>query len=286
MDELRHRTLATNGIRLHAVEAGPEDGPLVILLHGFPELWFGWRHQIAPLAAAGFRVLVPDQRGYNQSDKPGGVRAYALDTLALDAVGLIDALGREKASVAGHDWGGAVAWWLGMEHAGRLDRLALVNMPHLDVMRRNLWTNPAQMLRSGYMLFFQLPFLPEKLLAWNGWQLAARSLCSTSRPGTFTGADLGVYRAAWSRPGAMTAMLSWYRAALRARPPWPEDVRVRVPTLLIWGTEDRFLGREMARPSIELCDDGRLELFEGSTHWVQHEEPERVARLLVEHFLR
>ena len=127
---LRHLTLATHGVRLHAVEAGPEDGPLLILLHGFPEFWYGWRRQIGPLAAAGFRVLVPDQRGYNTSDKPRSVAAYGLDELALDVVGLIDATGVEKACVVGHDWGGVVGWWLGVRYPQRIERLALLNIPH------------------------------------------------------------------------------------------------------------------------------------------------------------
>jgi len=282
--EPQHRTFLTNGVRLHAVVAGPEDGPLLILLHGFPELWYGWRHQIEPLAAAGFHVIAPDQRGYNRSDKPQGVRAYNLDALALDVMGLLDALGRQKACIAAHDWGGAVAWWLGMKHADRIERLAFLNMPHLKVMDRNLWRNPAQRRKSTYIFLFQLPWLPELYLSRDDWKKATRALRSTSRPGTFTETDLAIYRAAWSQPGAMTAMLNWYRAALRARPRWPPDLRVHVPTLLIWGTQDRFLGVEMAQPSIDLCDDGRLVLIDEATHWVQHEEPERVNGLLLEHF--
>jgi pimeloyl-ACP methyl ester carboxylesterase len=282
--EPEHRTLLTHGVRLHTVMAGPEEGPLVVLLHGFPELWYGWRHQIAPLAAAGFRVVVPDQRGYNLSDKPRGVRAYNLDHLALDIVGLLDTLGRETACIAGHDWGGAVAWWLGIKHGQRIERLALLNMPHLKVMNRHLWTSAAQLRKSAYIFLFQLPWLPERRLARQDWEVAARALQSTSRPGTFSDADLAVYRAAWSQPGALTAMLNWYRAALRARPRWPRDLRVHVPALLIWGTRDRFLGAEMAQPSIDLCDDGRLVLVDEATHWVQHEEPERVNDLLIDFF--
>jgi epoxide hydrolase 4 len=286
VNEPEHRTLLTNGIRLHTVLAGPEDGPLVVLLHGFPELWYGWRHQIDPLAAAGFRVAVPDQRGYNLSDKPQGVRAYNLDTLALDVLGLLDALGRERACIGGHDWGGAVAWWLGMKHGQRIERLALLNIPHPRVMERHLRTSLAQLRKSSYIFLFQLPWLPERRLARDDWRMAARALQATSRPGTFSDEDLAVYRAAWSQPGAMTAMLNWYRAALRARPSRPPGSRVHVPALLIWGTRDRFLGAEMAQPSIDLCDDGRLVLLDEATHWVQHEEPERVNRLLADFFTR
>ena len=281
---LEHRTIATNGIHMHAVLAGPEDGPLVLLLHGFPELWYGWRKQIGPLAAAGFRVVAPDQRGYGGSDKPRGVRAYNLDRLALDAVGILDALGRDKAHVAAHDWGGVVGWWLGIKHPERIERLALLNIPHPKVMARTLWRSAKQRRRSRYMFFFQLPWLPERTLRKNDCSYLEKALRYTSRPGTYTDEDLAVYREAWSQPGAITAMLNWYRAAFRARPRWPESLRVTVPALLLWGTKDRFLGREMAQPSLDLCDQGRLVLFDETTHWITLEEAERVNELLIECF--
>jgi epoxide hydrolase 4 len=280
----RHRTIATNGVRLHAVEAGPEGGPLLLLLHGFPELWYGWRKQIEPLAAAGFHVLAPDQRGYNLSDKPRRVSAYNLDVLALDVVGLIDEAGAGKAHVVAHDWGGLVGWWLGVKHPERLERLALLNAPHPAVMRRALLASPRQRKRSSYIFFFQLPWLPERKFCRDEFAYGAKALRVTSRPGTFSDADLDLYRAAWSQPGAVRSMLHWYRAALRSQPQWPGSQRVCVPTLLLWGTRDRFLGRELAQASIDLCDDGRLELFEEATHWIQHEEHERVNRRLLDFF--
>jgi len=279
--EPRHRTVATNGIRLHAVEAGPADGRLLILLHGFPELWHGWHRQIEAFAAAGFRVLVPDQRGYNLSDKPRGVASYRLDRLVQDVVGLIDEAGRDRACLVGHDWGGAVAWWVGVNFPQRLERLALLNIPHPYVMRRHLLHNPAQRRKSWYIFFFQLPWLPEVYWRRRNWANGVRSLVATSRPGTFSEADLDVYRQAWSQPGAITSMIHWYRAALRMPPPRPASPRVKVPALLLWGTGDRFLGKEMAQPSIDLCDDGRL-VFLDASHWVQHEEPAAVHRLLAE----
>jgi pimeloyl-ACP methyl ester carboxylesterase len=281
---LRHRTLTANGVRLHAVEAGPEDGPLLLLLHGFPEFWYGWRRQIGPLAAAGFRVLAPDQRGYNHSDKPRRVSAYGLDTLVADVMGLIDAAGAEKAFLAGHDWGGAVAWWAGVTHPERIERLALLNIPHPRVMRRTLLRSAEQRRKSSYMFFFQLPGLPERAFSKDGFAFAEKALRRSSRPGTFTDEDLARYREAWGQPGAPRAMIHWYRAALRTQPRRPESPRVRVPALLIWGARDRFLGQEMAQPSVDLCDDGRLELIPEATHWVQHEEPERVNRLLLGFF--
>jgi pimeloyl-ACP methyl ester carboxylesterase len=280
----RHRTIATNGIRLHAVEAGPEGGPLLILLHGFPEFWYGWRHQIEPLAAAGFRVLAPDQRGYNLSDKPKKISAYNVDLLARDVLGLIDDAGADKACIAGHDWGGVVAWWLGIRYPERVRKIALLNIPHPVVMQRALRKSPEQRKKSSYIFFFQLPWLPERSFRAGSFTAGVKALQRTSRPGTFSDADLDLYREAWSQPGAVRSMIHWYRAALRAKPKIPASPRVRVPTLLLWGERDRFLGRELAQPSIDLCDGGRLEFFEEASHWLQHEEPERVNGELVRFF--
>jgi pimeloyl-ACP methyl ester carboxylesterase len=280
----RHRTIATNGIRLHAVEAGPEGGPLVILLHGFPEFWYGWHRQIEPLAAAGFHVLAPDQRGYNLSDKPRKIAAYNLDILARDVVGLIEEAGAGKARVVGHDWGGAVAWWLGSKHPERLEKLVLLNIPHPLVMRRALREDPVQRKKSSYIFYFQLPWLPERAFRADDFARGVKALRSSSRPGSFSDADLALYREAWSQPGAVRSMLHWYRAGLRARPRPPASPRVRVPTLLLWGAKDRFLGRELTQPSIDLCDDGRLEFFEEASHWIQHEEAERVNGELIRFF--
>jgi epoxide hydrolase 4 len=280
----RHRTITTNGLCLHAVEAGPESGPLLLLLHGFPEFWYGWRHQIESLAAAGFRVLAPDQRGYNLSDKPRGVSSYSLDLLARDIVGLIDDAGYDKACVAGHDWGGAVGWWLGVHHPERIEKLALLNIPHPYVMLRTVKKKPVQQKKSSYIAFFQLPWLPERVLRARNWAAMVKTVRKTSRPGTFPDADLVLYREAWSQPGAITAMLNWYRAALRKGPRLTQSSRVTVPTLLIWGTQDRALLRDMAQPSIDLCDDGRLVFLEEATHWVQHEEPDAVNAMLADFF--
>lgn len=281
----RHRTITTNGVRLHAVEAGPEGGPLAVLLHGFPEFWYGWRKQIEPLAAAGFHVLVPDQRGYNLSDKPRPVSTYSLDKLALDIVGLIEESGMGKAHVVGHDWGGIVGWWLGIHHADRIERLVLLNAPHPLVMRSALLKNPRQIKKSSYMYFFQLPALPEHVFRRNDFARAVSSLRASSRPGTFTDADLALYRKAWSQPGAVRSSIHWYRAAPRFQHRITSaPSRVRVPTLLLWGAQDRYLGHEMAQSSIDLCDDGRLEFFEDATHWIQHEEAERVNGRLIEFF--
>ncbi|WP_262028435.1 alpha/beta fold hydrolase [Microvirga sp. Mcv34] len=268
-----------DGVTLHAVEAGPDNGPLVILLHGFPEFWWGWRHQIGPLAEAGFRVLVPDQRGYNLSDKPESRRAYDLDRLAKDVVGLADALGREKFSVVGHDWGGLVAWWTASRYPDRVEKLVVLNAPHPAVAGSYMRSHPSQMLRSLYVGFFQIPFLPEAMLSANGHRSLKDALRRTSRPGTFSDEDLAQYEKAWSQPGAVTTMLNWYRAL-----PFKPDIKdpiVQAPTLVVWGTRDRFLERGLAEASLALCRSGDVRWIETATHWVQHEEPEAVNAAMV-----
>ena len=272
----------TNGINLHVVMAGPSDGPLVLLLHGFPEFWYGWRRQIPALAAAGYHVWAPDQRGYNRSDKPAGVAAYGIETLAKDVVGLIEASGREQVYLVGHDWGAAVAWWVAGKYPERVKKLAILNVPHPAVMQRTVREDAEQRKKSWYIFFFQLPWLPEKSLSDNGYTNAIRALKGSSRRGTFGDDDIAAYRQAWSQPGALTGMLNWYRAVARNQGTGVSLGRIRVPTLMIWGANDIALSRSMAQPSIDLCDNGRLVFLEEASHWVQHEEPETVNRLLLE----
>ncbi len=274
---IRHRA---NGITLNCIEAGQADGPLVILLHGFPEFWWGWRYQIGPLAEAGFRVLVPDQRGYNLSDKPEGRRAYDLDILAKDVVGLADAVGRQTFHVVGHDWGGLVAWWTASRYPDRVSRLVALNAPHPSVVGSYMRSHPTQMLRSLYAGFFQIPRLPEAMLSANGHRSLKDALLRTSRRGTFSDEDIALYEKAWLQPGALTAMLNWYRA-LPLRPAM-KDATVQAPTLVVWGSRDRFLEKGLAEASLALCKAGSIHWIEGATHWVHHEEPETVNEALVD----
>jgi pimeloyl-ACP methyl ester carboxylesterase len=274
--------IETNGIRLHVMQAGPNSGPPVILLHGFPEFWYGWRRQIPALVEAGFRVIVPDQRGYNLSDKPKGVKAYRVDELVKDVTGLIDALDYEKVNLVGHDWGAIVAWMMGIRKPKRLHRLSILNVPHPAVMFRFLRRDPEQFRRSWYAYFFQLPWLPETGLQLNNWRNAERLLRGSGKLHTFTKQDISEYKKAWSNPGAMTSMINWYRAIGRYRLSLPKEPRVRVPTLMLWGMKDAALTHRMARPSMDYCDDGRLVFFPEATHWVQHDESDEVNRLLIE----
>ncbi len=279
-DIVQHREITANGVRMHYVEGG--EGPPVLLLHGFPEFWRGWRYQIPALVEAGYHVIAPDQRGYNLSEKPRGIRAYELDKLTGDVIGLMDAVGLEKVTLIGHDWGAIVAWWVAVQHPERLDGLINLHVPHPVVMRKHLMGNLAQIRKSWYVFFFQLPWLPEAMIRAGNWRAGVRTMQSTSRPGTYSDDDMELYRQAWSQPGAMTGMINWYRAMRYSVGQKVSSPRVTVPTLLIWGAKDFALSREMAQPSIDLCTQGRLEMIEEATHWVQHEEPERVNKLMLD----
>ena len=211
----RRRFVQSGDVRLHVVEAGPTDGDPVILLHGFPEFWYGWRQQIPALVEAGYRVVVPDQRGYHRSDAPPEISAYDLPALVNDVRAVIASTGSDRAYVIGHDWGAAVAWALAAWHPEAVRRLAILNVPHLDVFRRTLRSSPAQLLRSVYILLFQIPRLPEWLLSRADHVLLTRLLTASGRRDTFAAEDLEVYRSAWRRPGRLRGMLNWYRAAAR-----------------------------------------------------------------------
>ena len=261
-------------VSLHVAEAGPEAGPPTILLHGFPEFWYGWRHQIGPLSEAGLRLVIPDQRGYGLSDKPHGVGAYHLDKLAADVIALADARGFATIRLVGHDWGGLVAWWVASHYPDRIARLAILNAPHPGVVGSYIRRHPGQWLRSSYVGLFQLPVLPEQLLKMDRCRALRHALTSTSRPGAFAPSDLDRYVAAWLQPGAMTAMLNWYRAL--AQLPRTEPPRVRAPTLILWGEQDTALQPGLAEASLDLCDDGRIAWFPQATHWLAHEEPAAV----------
>ena len=278
---LRRGRHDAGAVMLHVVEAGPTDGPAVLLLHGFPDFWFGWRHQIGALAAAGYRVVVPDGRGYTTSDKPHGVAAYRVDRLAADVVGLADTLGLDRFRLVGHDWGGVVAWATATLYPARVERLAVLNAPHPDTWGPYARRHPSQALRSLYVGLFQVPKLPELLLSAGRYRALRRALLDSSRPGTFTDADLDRYVAAWSEPGALTAMIDWYRA-LRHRPSRPLP-RIAAETLVLWGVKDRFLETPLAAEAASRCRSARVQLFEAS-HWLQAEQPDAVNAALLGFF--
>jgi len=283
--ELEHSTIETNGIKLHVVQAGPQSGVPVVLLHGFPEFLYGWRKQIPALVAEGCRVIIPDQRGYNLSDKPKGAKSYIASALVADIIGLIDALGYEKVNLVGHDWGAVVAWKLAIKHPERLHKLGIMNVPHPAVMQKFLSRDPDQIRRSWYAMFFQLPWLPETILKINDWRNAIRVLRASSKHRSFTDEDIIQYKEAWSQPEVMTSMLNWYRAIFQRQPKMADGLRVKVPTLMMWGMKDFALTHRMARPSMDYCDEGNLILFPEATHWIHLDAAEEVNHYLTDFIL-
>jgi pimeloyl-ACP methyl ester carboxylesterase len=282
---LRHRFVelggTASGVRLHLVEAG--SGPLVLLLHGFPEFWYGWRAQI-PALADHFHVVAPDLRGYNLSDKPAS--GYDFETLAADVPALVRALGAERAHVVGHDWGGMVAWGAAMLHPEVVDRLAILNAPHPGAYLRELGRNPKQWLRSWYIGLFQVRWLAEGALTRGHGQGVADLLLSTTvEPECFWPDHLPPYRRAILRPDAARATLAYYRA-LVATPPWRVQRLIRpIPaaSLLIWGMKDPALVPELTSGLERWVPDLRVERIPDASHWVQHERPALVNRLLLAH---
>ena len=268
--------------RLHYVETGK--GPLVVLLHGFPEFWYGWRQQIKPLADAGFRVVVPDTRGYNLSSKPDDVAAYDVALLAADIKGLIHERGAESAMLAGHDWGGSIAWTVAMNHPEVVDRMAILNAAHPRKLSQGLH-HPSQLRRSWYFFFFALPDLPESVVHANHWHFFRHFLHDARPP--FTPEETDRYVEAWSQPGASTGMINYYRSSVRQDQKKAEAALrpLEAPTLGIWGDRDGYLGSDLAEPEHDDVPNlDRVEHLPDASHWVHHDEAERVTQLLVDFF--
>jgi len=261
----------------------PESGPIVVLLHGFPEFWFGWRHQIDALAGAGFHVVAPDQRGYNLSDKPKGVAAYDLDTLAGDVIALAAGYGAGAFRLVGHDWGASVAWWIAQHHPERLSHLVAINAPHPAIWRDAMDNDPEQRKLSGYVKTLAIPYLPELMVRAGNYRALAAALRESTQPPADD--EIAQYRAAWSQPGALTATVNYYRALLRRRFEMPGPASLATPTHIIWGAKDKYSLPRLAQASRDLCRNGRLTLLPEATHWAQHDEAAQVNEILLS-FLR
>ncbi len=278
--ELEARFVDVGDVTLHVVLAGPADGPPVVLLHGFPEFWYAWRGPLAVLARAGFRVIAPDQRGYNLSDKPDAVEAYRVDHLAADIAGLIEALGYQDAFLVGHDWGGGVAWRTVIDHPRRVRKFVVLDTPHP---RAGEGFTSGEERVSWYRTYLQIPWLPGWTARLGNWALLTNALRDTSRPGTFSEPVLDQFRSAWDRDGAIHSMGKWYRADY---PPLTGEGRVAVPSLVLVAAQDAFIPGDLTRRSGLFLDDGEVRELGSGTHWVIQEEPQRIGAILVEFFGR
>jgi len=277
------RRTASGGVTLNVAEAGPEDGTPVILLHGFPEFWFGWRHQIGALADAGFHVIAPDQRGYNLSDKPDGIASYDIDRLADDVKALAAHYTDQPVFLVGHDWGAVAAWWTTTRYPQLVRKLAVLNCPHPAIWRDAMKTVPAQRRASWYVAAFQIPWLPETLMRARNFDALATAIRESKA--AVSDDEIARYRVAWGQPGALTAMVNWYRAMVRHnfRPIPPGSIRT--PVLIVWGELDRYALPALAELSKALCSDAELTYLPDATHWVAADAADRVNAMLLE-FLR
>jgi pimeloyl-ACP methyl ester carboxylesterase len=277
MHEIRTRTVQANGLTFTIDEAGQGDD-VALLLHGFPESRYSWRHQLPLLADLGWRAVAPDLRGYGDTSRPTGRKAYRLEHLVEDTAGLFDALGAKRRLLIAHDWGALVAWVFALEKRMPLDGLVIMNVPHPAAYARVIRQGPAQWLKSWYVLFFQLPVLPELALTAGGARAVGEAFRGMAvDKSRFPDAVLDHYRGNALRPGAVTAMVNYYRANLSAlghygRP----SPKIEVPTLMVWGEEDTALGVELTEGYEPLVADFTLERLPGVSHWVQQEAPEAV----------
>jgi len=281
----KHGFVDVDEIQMHYVEQGK--GKLLLLLHGFPDFWYVWRFQISALAKH-FRVVAPDLRGYNETDKPKGVDKYRLNHLTQDVLGLMNALGEKKAMIAGHDWGGAVAWTLAAYFPQAIEKLVLLNAPHPNAYTNRtagLWR---QLQKSWYVFFFQTPDIPEEVLSRNNFAFLKSMLQnSLVKKGVFTDEDFSMYVNAWSKPGALTAAINYYRANMHPAILFSEKTvafpRIKSPTLVLWGEQDVALSKDLIINSEEFVDAHySAKYFPNCGHWVHLEEPKLVNKYLIE----
>ena len=285
MNEIKFDEAQIGGVKIHYAYAGTGE-KLVLLLHGFPEFWYSWRHQLENLGDE-FTVVAPDLRGYNLSDKPPLVADYEMFNLVDDAVNLTHYFGREQAAIVGHDWGGAIAWATAQNHPEFVSKLAVLQVPPLRIWRKNLTFK--QFLASWYILFFQIPALPEWLLARNDFALLADALKnSTALEDVFTAQDIAAYKRAWREPFALTAMINYYRANFaRFFIGSESDEKIRVPTVFIYGERDQAILRATVRGIGAMIDAPFEEFFiPDAAHWVQQEAPQTVTAILREFLLK
>lgn len=278
-----------NGIKIHCAYAGK--GKPVVFLHGFPECWYSWRHQILAVSER-FLAVAPDMRGYNLSDKPPRISSYRIEELTRDVLGLIKHFGSDKAHIVGHDWGGAVAWSFAMRYPNATERLVVMNCPHPLAFLENLMKNPRQLRRSMYMLFFQIPKLPEILFRASDYLLIKRVFTDWAiNKEAFTEEDITFLAQAAARPGALTSGINYYRAMFRD----PSNIRlflssrhgdfpaVTSPTLIIWAEKDRALGKELTYGMEKYVqEDLRIRYIPNCSHWVQQEQPVLVNEMMLE----
>ncbi|KHJ90253.1 hydrolase, alpha/beta domain protein [Oesophagostomum dentatum] len=287
LDGWDERFIQLERVRLHYVQTGEDDKPLLLMLHGFPEFWYSWRFQLRHFADK-YRCIAVDQRGYNLSDKPQNVEEYQIDFLINDVKELIERLGYKRIFLMGHDWGAAVAWQFALVYPEFVEKLVILNVPHPNAMMDLLKTSNEQRLKSWYIFMFQTPKIPEMVVQSRDLHMLDLSFrgkkAGIRNKENFTDEDLEAWKHVFSQEGALTGPINYYRN-IRKRIPLKGDQNIcKPPTLIVWGDGDPFLMKEGATKSLDYCRDGHLEFIEGASHWVMQDEPQKVNKL-VEDFL-
>ena len=281
-EDLKHEYIETNGINMHYVTKG--QGKLVVLLHGFPEFWYSWRRQISAIGSEKFKVIAPDLRGYGKTDKPEGVENYKVSVLAKDVLGLIHSLGEEKAVIVGHDWGGAIAWHFAQTLPEQTEKLIILNCPPPSALKQEISKNPDQQRRSTYIKFFQQKNVPERTLSANNYAGLKMALTSLAvKKDIFSDEDLEKYVEALKLP-ALSCAINYYRASYQFPPDKEtEKLKVKSPTMVIWGEQDNALGKELTEHIPNFIEgEYKIHYIPSAGHWVQHEEPELVNKYILE----
>lgn len=271
--------VAANNITFEVLTMGSGDR-LALCLHGFPEHAYSWRYQMPLLARLGYRVWAPNLRGYGATDSPAGIEAYRVDILMADICGLIAASGARETLLIAHDWGGLLAWFVAITYPHLLHRLVILNVPHPACYHRE-FRRPAQLLKSWYVLFFQIPVLPELLGGIRQGRVIAKAIRLTSADRSrFPDEVIEVYRRNAARKGGLTAMINWYRALVRDGRSKHVFPKIQTPTLFLWGSADRFFTNTAPLGTEDYVSDLTFRLLPGVSHWVQQEAPEAVNAML------
>jgi pimeloyl-ACP methyl ester carboxylesterase len=279
METWQHDYINTNGVNLHYVTQG--SGPLMLMLHGFPEFWYSWRYQI-PEFALRFKVVAPDLRGYNDSDKPASQSAYVINELVRDVEGIIRGLGYDKCVLVGHDWGGAIAWSFAYANPAMVERLIIMNCPHPAQFSQGLRT-VQQLLRSWYMFFFQLPVIPELFVQAQDYQFIENAFTGMAvNKSAFSKEDIDAYKDAAAKRGAIKATVNYYRNIFSPQMFNQNWSILEVPTLMIWGEEDTALGKELTYGTEAYVKDFQIKYIPNCSHWVQQEQPQLVNQYIRE----
>ncbi|MEO1433705.1 MAG: alpha/beta hydrolase [Cyanobacteria bacterium J06633_8] len=279
METPQHDYITTNGIKLHYVTQG--SGALMLMLHGFPEFWYSWRYQI-PEFASDFKVVAPDLRGYNDSDKPLEQSAYVMKELVRDVEGMIRSLGYEKCVLVGHDWGGGIAWNFAYAYPQMVERLIIMNHPHYAKFSEGFRT-PQQLLRSWYVFLFQLPVIPELYVQFQDYKFIEDAFKGMAvDKSAFTKEDIDAYKNAIKKPGALSAAINYYRNVFSSQMLNQNWSILEVPTLMIWGEEDTALGKELTYGTQDYVKDFQIRYIPNCSHWVQQEQPQLVNQYMRE----